>query len=141
MRDLKLPTLGTPDPLSTEEESLLAVMASHPFDRFCVLLCGAAGFVRMIDRKQLPFVQVGRVRIGAQRPVCSLFPQLLPPARAAADEPLLTGPAACFPSSGTKAGVEPHTAARTSAAPAKTRTSPPPRLCPLPRKSAAAQNG
>ena len=90
VRDLKLPTLGTPDPLSTEEESLLAVMASHPFDRFCVLLCGAAGFVRMIDRKQLPFVQVGRVRIGAQRPVCSLFPQLLPPARAAADEPLLT---------------------------------------------------
>lgn len=84
VRDLKLPTLGTPDPLSTEEESLLAVMASHPFDRFCVLLCGAAGFVRMIDRKQLPFVQVGRVRIGAQRrsarcsPSCCPRPALRP---------------------------------------------------------------
>ena len=89
VRDLKLPTLGAPDPLSTDEEAILSVMESHPFDRFCVLLCGAAGFVRMIDRKRLPFVQVGRVRAGVQHPICSLFPQLMPIARAAADEPLL----------------------------------------------------
>lgn len=84
-----LPILGAPDPLSTEEDALLAMMESHPFDRFCVLLCGAAGFVRRIDRKQLPFVQVGRVRSGVDHPVCTLFPQLMPMARAAADEPLL----------------------------------------------------
>lgn len=89
VRDLNLPTLGAPDPLSTDEEAILSVMESHPFDRFCVLLCGAAGFVRMIDRKRLPFVQVGRVRAGVQHPICSLFPQLMPIARAAADEPLL----------------------------------------------------
>ena len=89
VRDLKLPTLGAPDPLSTDDEAILSVMESHPFDRFCVLLCGAAGFVRMIDRKRLPFVQVGRVRAGVQHPICSLFPQLMPIARAASDEPLL----------------------------------------------------
>lgn len=89
VRDLHLPVLGAPDPLSSDEASLLAVMEAHPFDRFCVLLYGAAGFVRRIDRARLPFVLVGRVRGGADRPVCTLFPQLLPPARAAKDEPLL----------------------------------------------------
>lgn len=85
----KLPILGAPDPLSTDEDSILAMMESHPFDRFCVLLCGAAGFVRMVDRKRLPFVLVGRVSTGPQHSLCTLFPLLLPPARAAADEPLL----------------------------------------------------
>lgn len=89
VRSLNLPPLGSPAPLSTDEESLLNVMAAHPFDRFCVLLCGAAGFVRMIDRAHLPFVLVGRVRSGAERPVCTLFPQLMPPAQPTPDEPLL----------------------------------------------------
>ena len=85
----RLPLLGAPDPLADEETSLLGLMESHPFDRFCVLLCGAAGFVRKVDRQHLPFVLVGRVRSGAERPVCTLFPQLMPPARADRDDPLL----------------------------------------------------
>ena len=85
----RLPLLGAPDPLADEETSLLNLMESHPFDRFCVLLCGAAGFVRKVDRQHLPFVLVGRVRGGAESPVCTLFPQLMPPARADRDEPLL----------------------------------------------------
>lgn len=85
----KLPLLGAPDPLADEETSLLCLMESHPFDRFCVLLCGAAGFVRKVDRQHLPFVLVGRVRSGAESPVCTLFPQLMPPARADRDDPLL----------------------------------------------------
>lgn len=89
VRDMQLPALGSPDPLSSDEDSLLAVMEAHPFDRFCVLLYGAAGFVRRIDRTRLPFVLVGRVRGGADRPVCTLFPQLLPPVRADKNEPLL----------------------------------------------------
>lgn len=89
--ELHLAPTGVPDPLYTDDQALLQFMESHPYDRICVLLCGASRLVTAIDRSKLPFVLVGRVRSGSSMELCSLFPQLLPPAASNPDEPLLEG--------------------------------------------------
>lgn len=76
--ELKLPPTGIPDPMLSDEQSLLEFLNDHPTRYFCVLTCGATGLVKGIRRDRTPLVSVGRVRSAGEAVVCSIFPQFLP---------------------------------------------------------------
>lgn len=76
--ELKLPPTGIPDPMLSDEQSLLEFLNDHPTQYFCILTCGATGLVKNICRDRTPLVSVGRVRSAGESVVCSIFPKFLP---------------------------------------------------------------